>query len=186
MPGCRWPTASFTRNHQVAEDFPTSVSLSLPHSQIFLEQTFLAIELCLRLPPFVDKVPVLSRSPRLYRGRPSSPEACKLSCHVPLNLSPTCDAFTRRTAVNGVLGIRRNDSCDVAGLYSVDPGLIPGIDPSSRSVRQRSGLRHSGYRDQATNGNRRYEQFHSYNSTLQDVVSPRTRSCMGLLTARSV
>jgi hypothetical protein len=69
----------------------------------------------------------------------------------PVVHSPVGPQSTASTALG------RNDQRHVTGFNSIDPCLIPTIDPGSRRVSHRSALRHAGCRDQATNRNRRYD-----------------------------
>ena len=145
----RQKIALFFGNHKIAEDFPATISLSLPYRQIFLHQPFATIERRFRLSPFVCESPMLSRPPCFYRGRARPSRTCKLSFHMFLNLRSSSDALSRRAAVNSVLGVGRDNWRDVTVLYSIDPGLIPSIDPGPRRERRCSGLRDRCRRKQA-------------------------------------
>src|ERR1035438_4762477 len=145
----RQKIALFFGNHKIAEDFPATVSLSLPYRQIFLHQPFATIERRFRLSPFVCETPMLSRPPCFYRGRARPSRASKLSFHMFLNLRSSSDALSRRAAVNSVLGVGRDNWRDVTVLYSIDPGLIPSIDPGPRRERRCSALRDRCRRKQA-------------------------------------
>src|ERR1700751_5373961 len=97
-----WPMALLIRNHQIAEDLPATVSLVLPHRQIFVHQALAAVECRLLPAPLVDKVTLLSLSPRLYRSRARPSKTRKLSSHVSLDLKPSPETLSCGTAVNSI------------------------------------------------------------------------------------
>ena len=134
----QWP--SLIRNHQIAENLPATVILVLPHRQIFVHQALAAVECRLRPAPLVDKVTLLTRSPRLYRSRARPSKTRKLSSHVSLDLKPSAETLSCGTAVNSILRIRRGNQCDVPGFHSIDPRLIPSIDPGPRQDSHRARL----------------------------------------------
>jgi hypothetical protein len=125
--GCGVPMASLIRDHQIAGDLPTTVSLVLPHRQIVIHQALAAVEGRLCSAPFVDKVTLLTRSPRLYRSRASPSEIRKLSSHMSFDLKPSPETLSCGTAVNGILRIRRANQCYVPRFHSIDPRPGPRL-----------------------------------------------------------
>src|SRR3984885_6074098 len=168
LPVVYGPMASLIRNHQITEDLPATVSLVLPHRQIFVHQALAAVECRLRPAPLVDKVTLLTRSPRLYLSRARPSKTRKLSSHVSLDLKPSPETLSCWTAVNSILPIRRGNHCDVPGFHSIDRRLISSIDPGPRQGSHRAALRDHRHRKQYTHGYQEYEFFHSFDSPLQD------------------
>ena len=121
--------ASLIRNHQIAEDLPATVGLVLPHRQIFVHQALAAVECRLRPAPFVDKVTLLTRSPRLHRSPARPSKTRKLSSHVSLDLKTPAETLSCGTAVNSILRIRRGNQCDVPvftpSIHARFPASIP-------------------------------------------------------------
>src|ERR1700758_2981537 len=105
--------ASLIWNNQITEDLPATVSLVLPHRQIFVHHAPAAVECRLRPSPLVDKVALFTRSPRLFRSRARPSKTRKLSSHVSLDLKPSPETLSCGTAVNSIIRIRRGNQCDV-------------------------------------------------------------------------
>lgn len=70
--------------------------------------------------------------------RPS--QARKLNSHVLFDLKSSSDAVPCGITVDSIVGIRRANKRDVSILHSVDPSLIPRIDPGLRRGRRDSPL----------------------------------------------